>query len=236
MKLADEIFLKHSPAEETLEPYGFHKENGIYTYSRPIRNGEFDLQITVQNKRINARLIEREFDEEYAMINVDSSGGFIASLKEECRSVLLDIRDQCFRKEDFYFAQTNRIAALIKEKYQIEAEKDSIGFGIKGLFRNPETQKWIALVMYGKKSNLTGEPEGDEKKIEYLGLNFKEKAESFNRQGIYHPYRKNNRNWIAVMMDDSFSDREIMDLIEISYGYSAERGDTRARSLRRKDH
>ena len=214
MKLTDELFRKYTVIEETLLPYGFRKEGNSYFYHHLIHNDEFDLQVEINNQAIDAKLIEVVFDEEYTLINVEPVGSFVAELKEDCKEALLDIRDKCFKEQYFYFAQTNRIAELIKKEYGIEPERNKDGFGTNGVFRNPETRKWIGLVMYKKKLNVTGD---SEEKVEYLNLNFKQDAELYNQKGIYHPYKKQNKHWIVVIMDDTLSDRKIMDLVHISY-------------------
>ena len=214
MKLTDELFAKYTVIEANLLPYGFRKDGDSYLYNRLIHNGEFDLRVVIKDRKTDAKLIEVIFDEEYTRINVESSGSFVASLKEECSKVLIDIRDKCFKEEYFYSAQTNRIADLIKKKYGVEPERNKDGFGTNGVFRNPETRKWIGLVMYKKKLNVTGD---SEEKVEYLNLNFKQDAELYNQKGIYHPYKKQNKHWIVVIMDDTLSDRKIMDLVHISY-------------------
>lgn len=219
MKLIDELFKNYKVIEETLQPYGFRQEEDLYFFHRPIHNDEFDFQITVKNQKIDARLIELEFDEEYTAINREFAGSFIAELKKECEDVLLDIRGKCFEEEYFVFAQTNRIAALIKEKYGIEPERNKDGFGSNGVFRNPVTKKWVGLVMYKRKLNVTGD---SEEKAEYLNLNFKKNADLYQGKGIYHPYKKQNKHWIVVIMDDTLSDQEIMDLVDISYEKSNE--------------
>ena len=214
MKLAKELFLKHTAAEDTLIPYGFQKKGDSFYYSRLIHNEEFDLQVVVKNRQIDAKLIEVVFNEEYTLINVASSGGFVASLKEECRRVLLDIREKCFREEFFISAQANRIAELMKSKYGVSPEIMKFGSASNGVFRNPLTRKWIGMVMLNKRCNVTGD---SEEKVECLNLNFKNEAQSYDQKGIYHPYKKKNKNWIVIILDDTLSDREIMNLVDISY-------------------
>lgn len=214
MKVAEELFEKYVVIEEKLLPYGFRKDGDAYYYHRLIHHDEFDLQIAVRDKRIDAKLMEIEFDEEFTLINVEPAGAFVHTLREECRQVLLDIREKCFQEVFFVFPQTNRIADLIKAAYGVVPERNKDGNGTNGVFRNPATKKWIGLVMYRKKKNVTGD---SEEKVEYLNLNFKEDAERYHRQGIHHPYKKNNKHWIVVIMDDSLTDQEIMDLVKISY-------------------
>ena len=67
------------------------------------------------------------------------------------------------------------------------------------------------------KSNLVGD---SEEKVEYPNLNFKQDADLYQREGIYHPYKKQNKHWPVVIMDDSLTDEEVMALVEISYNKS----------------
>lgn len=214
MKLVNELFQKFTLIESNLIPYGFRKEGNAYYFHCLIHQDEFDLQITVKDQKLDARLMELEFDDEYTAINRESSGSFVGELRAECEEILLDIREKCFKEEYFIFSQTNRIAGLIKEKYGVEPEKNKDGFGTNGVFRNPVTRKWIGLVMYKKRLNVTGD---SDEKVEYLNLNFKQDADLYQREGIYHPYKKQNKHWIVVIMDDSLSDQEIMDLVDVSY-------------------
>lgn len=130
MKLTDELFAKYTVIEANLLPYGFRQDGDSYLYNCLIHNGEFDLRVAIKNQKIDAKLIEVMFDEEYTMIIVEASGSFVASLKEECSRVFLDIREKCFKEEYFCFPQTNRIADLIKKKYGVEPERNKDGFAI----------------------------------------------------------------------------------------------------------
>jgi predicted DNA-binding protein (MmcQ/YjbR family) len=217
MKLVEELFFKYTVVEEKLVPYGFVKNNEIYSYNQQIHNKDFELRVKIENGNIDAKLFDTEFNDEYALINVDTSGGYIASLKEECSAVLTDIRDKCFKLEYFAFAQTNRIAELFKEKYGSIPEEIKFGGSYMKIFRNNESRKWIAIVMYTKKNKITGT---SEEKVEILALNFKNEALDHNEPGLYHPYKNKNKNWVSIIMDDSLTDEEIMKYVEISYKYS----------------
>ena len=81
MKLTDELFAKYTVIEDNLLPYGFRKDGDSYLYNCLIHNGEFDLRVAIQDRKIDAKLIEVVFDEEYTMINVESVGSFVASLR-----------------------------------------------------------------------------------------------------------------------------------------------------------
>ena len=90
----------------------------------------------------------------------------------------------------------------------------TFGKAHNAVFRNPSTRKWIGLVMCNKRSNIIGD---SDEKVEYLNLNFKEDAPLYNQKGVYHPYKKQNKHWIVILMDETLSDEEIMDLVAIGY-------------------
>lgn len=211
MKLTDELFVKYSPVEERLISYGFRKEAGSFYYSQPVHNGEFDLQVTVSDGRIDARLIEKDFNEEFTLINVGGRGEFVSSLRKECEDVLIGIREKGFKQQRFHLPQTERIAELIKEKYGIELELLKFGSTLNYIIRNPVSKKWIGLIMYARMTGTEGE------KTEHMSLNFKKDAGLYNGKGIYHPYNKRNSNWISVILDDTLTDQQIMDLVAIGY-------------------
>ena len=98
MKLIDELFKKYKLKKDSLIPYCFILDNNAYKYTKTIHNGSFELDLIVKDNILNGKLIDTDFNDEYTQINQDVSGSFIASLKEECEEILLDIRDKCFIK------------------------------------------------------------------------------------------------------------------------------------------
>ncbi len=69
MKLIEDLFKKYVVIQDSLLKYGFREEEGAYIYHRLIHNDEFDLQVVVKDEKIDARLVELEFGEEYIGIN-----------------------------------------------------------------------------------------------------------------------------------------------------------------------
>jgi len=218
MRLIDELFKKNKLKEEKLIEYGFVLNNDIYSYNKLINNGEFELIITIKNKIIDGKLIDKDFDEEYKQINYDSNNGFIEKLKKECEDILLDIRNYCFYKEDFIFTQSNIISKYIKQKYNANPEylwESEPGFGV---FRNPNNNKWFGIIMNIKKNKIIG---NDNKEIEVLNLMLHDKTEYYlKNENIYPAYHMNKKNWVSIILDESLNNDEIYDLIDISFSNS----------------
>ncbi len=218
MKLINDLFKKYKLEEEKLIEYGFVFNDGIYSYNKLINNNEFELIITIKNKMIDGKLIDKDFNEEYEMINSLSSSSFIEKLKKECEAILLDIRSNCYFKEDFIFNQSNEISNYIKEKYNANPEylwNSEPGFGV---FRNPNSNKWFGIIMNIKRNKITG---NDNKEIEVLNLMLKDKTEYYlNNKNIYPAYHMSKKNWVSIILDESLSNDEIIKLIDLSYNNS----------------
>jgi predicted DNA-binding protein (MmcQ/YjbR family) len=218
MKLINDLFKKYKLEEEKLIEYGFVFNDGIYSYNKLINNNEFELIITIKNKMIDGKLIDKDFNEEYEMINSLSTSSFIEKLKKECEVILLDIRSNCYFKENFIFDQSNEISNYIKEKYNANPEylwNSEPGFGV---FRNPNSNKWFGIIMNIKRNKITG---NDNKEIEVLNLMLKDKTEYYlNNKNIYPAYHMSKKNWVSIILDESLSNDEIIKLIDLSYSNS----------------
>ena len=214
MKLIDELFQRYVLIEDSLIPYGFSNNDNIYSYSKLIHNNEFELQIFIINNKIEAKLIDKEFDDEYNQINIATSGTFIVSLKDECSKILLDIRNNCFKRQYFLFPQSNRITELINDKYKVMPEflwDSDPGFGV---FRNKDNNKWFGIIMNIPKNKITSD---SKEIIEVINLKLDEEVNYYLKQnGIYPAYHMTKKNWVSIILDDTLKDNELMLLIDKS--------------------
>ena len=219
MKLVDDLFKRYRGDLPSLVLYGFKKDEESYIYSELIHNGQFKLVLTYHADKLSGKLLDTVFEDEYSQIDNDSSLGFIASLKEECDAVLLDIRDKCFIKEVYLFDQSNRIDAWMKKNYGTTPEfmwDDTPGFGV---YRNDISRKWYALIMNLSRKKIV--PESENKEVEVMNLHTgNETEECLKRKGIYPCYHMNKKYWISIILDDTLKDEEIFSLIELSYQLS----------------
>ena len=219
MKLVDELFKRHVVNVDTLASYGFLHNHGVYTYKKDILNGDFALFVTIKDGIISAKLLDNEFDDEYNMINVeDASGGFLATLKDECSIILIEIRDHCFRREYFIGEQTNRLTYYIINKYNSSPEflwDDDPDYGV---FRNKNSNKWFGIIMNIKRDRLIQNSEGF---VEVINLKLDDKVtELLLVDGIYPAYHMNKKYWVSLLLDDTLSDKTIFDLVDISFSLS----------------
>jgi len=215
MKLTIELFKNYNLIESNLSNYDFIKENNTYLFKKNIHNNEFELNVIIKDKTIDSKLIDLSFNDEYKLIDSETSGSFIGSLKEECESILLDIRNKCFYKNEFKFSQSNRISNLIKEKYKACPEFLWDNAEGSAIFRNKDNDKWFAIIMDVNKNRLVKD---ENKLVEVINVKLDELVESYlNKKGIYKAYHMSKKNWVSIILDDTLTDNEIMDLVDISY-------------------
>ena len=216
MKLIDELLKKYKLKEENLISYGFIYNDDIYSYNKLIHNNEFELIIRIKNKMITGCIIDKDFNEEYKIDNTFTS--FIEALKKECEDILIEIRDNCYYKEDFIFNQSNQISNYIKEKYNVSPEyllESDPGFGV---FRNKNTNKWFGIIMNISKNKIVG---NDNKEVEVINLMLHDKTNYYiNNETIFLAYHMNKKNWVSIILDESLANDIIFNLIDISYNNS----------------
>lgn len=219
MKLIAELFQRYKGDIPSLVSYGFRKEEKSYVYLKTVHDGQFKLILEYSAEKLSGKLLDSVFEDEYCLIDNDVSFGFIASLKEECEKVLLDVRDKCFKKKVYLFDQSNRIDSWIGKTYGTFPEflwKDTPGFGV---YRNEVSRKWYALIMDLSRKKIV--PDGENKVVEVMNLHIGNGTEeNLKRKGIYPCYHMNKKYWVSIILDETLRDDDIFPLIEQSYQLS----------------
>ena len=79
------INLKNKKIEiEQLVSYGFQQNKEYYLYKTDIFQNQFHMIVTATEKEMTSKLIDNASDEEYALVDVESSvGEFVGKLKQE---------------------------------------------------------------------------------------------------------------------------------------------------------
>lgn len=150
----------------------------------------------------------------------DSTGSFVGQVRDEFKNLLKDIRSSCFTREAFIYEQSNRITKAIKEKYGDEPEFEWEKFHGYATFRNNESKKWYGIIMNLDKSKL-GESSTDEVEIIDIKLDQNEIEYLLKQDGFYPAYYMNKKSWITIILNNTISDENIMNLIDKSYSYTA---------------
>ena len=108
------------------------------------------------------------------------------------------------------------IAAQIRNEYGAEGERLWMRFPEYLVFRNPDNQKWFAVLMDLERSRLMRSGEG---KVDVINL----KCDSIligsllRKKGFFPGYHMNKEHWITVLLDGSVEESELKALIRLSY-------------------
>lgn len=218
MKIEEEIFKTYILNEKKLIKYGFTKEKDVYKYSKKFMDDTFGVNITINKDcKVEGKVYDLDAESEYTSFRIKNiTGSFALNVKEEYQNILKDIRNNCFDKKYFIYNQSNRITKLIVEKYSIMPEflwSKSPGYGI---FRNPKSEKWFGAIMNVDKSKIVPNQTGE---IEILNVKLDD-INYLKQKGIYPGHHFNKKSWFSIILDDTLTDDEIMELIDISYELS----------------
>lgn len=215
MNLEFEVFKRGKIDFKKLLNYGFVKENNIYCYSKEFMKS-FRADIVVDDQgSVSGKVIDIRMNEEYTNFRIEDLTGFAHQVREEYILILEDICKHVLITQDFIYEQSNRIAHLIQDKYQVTPEFLWDKFPHYGVFRNKKSEKWFAAILNVDKSkvihNLSGE-------IEILNVKLDHHLDEYMGQaGIYPAYHMSKKSWVSIILDDTLSDEEIMKMVDISY-------------------
>ena len=210
-----EIFKAYQFNSKKAKEYGFVENQGVWTYSSTILQGDFLIMVTVEDGDLSFQVYDQETGDLYPQVHMESMRGtFVGSVREACLEVLYDIRKACFEVQEFLCPQTKRIMALVQEKYGNQLEYLWEKSPDTAVLRHEDNQKWYAILMRIPWDRLD---KGREGLVEAVNLKHDQVADLLSQNGIYPAFHMNKRYWISVPLDDSLSDEEMLELIEKSW-------------------
>ena len=221
MTIEEEIFKKSKLNEDKILKYGFKKEKDFFIIYKDIMNNCMKVEIKIdKDKNVVARVIDKDFNEEYtAFRNNQKEGSFSGKVKEEFEKVLIEVRESCSKKENFVFEQSNRLEKYIKEKYNDSPTFEWETSPDFGVFRNKDTEKWYALLMNIDMSKLDKTKTGN---IEIVNIKLDENeiVDLLKKDGFYPAWHMNKKYWISITLNDKIDDKLLFKLVDESYSYS----------------
>ena len=210
-----EIFKAYQFNSKKAKEYGFVENQGVWTYSSTILQGDFLMMVTVEDGDLSFQVYDQETGDLYPQVHMASMRGtFVGSVREACLEVLYEIRKSCFDVQDFICPQTKRIMALVQEKYGNQLEYLWEKSPDTAVLRHEDNQKWYAVLMRISWDKLE---KGREGLVEAVNLKHDQVSDLLVKKGIYPAFHMNKRYWISVPLDDSLSDEEVLELIEKSW-------------------
>ena len=210
-----EIFKAYQFNSKKAKEYGFIENQGVWTYSSTILQGDFLMKITVENGDLTFHVFDQETGDLYPQVHMESMRGtFVGSVREACLEVLYSIRKACFEVEEFLCPQTKRIMALVQEKYGNQLEYLWEKSSDTAVLRHEDNQKWYAILMRIPWDRLD---KGREGLVEAVNLKHDQVADLLSQNGIYPAFHMNKRYWISLPLDDTLTDEKVLELFERSW-------------------
>ena len=210
-----EIFKSYQFNKEKASAYGFVENGEVWTYSCQILQGEFFMTLSITPDNVSFLVFDQETGDLYPQVHMESMrGSFVASVREACLEILYLIRKACFDVQDFICPQTKRIMAQVQEKYDNQLEYLWEKSPDTAVLRHEGNQKWYAVFMKIPWDKLE---KGREGLVEAVNLKHDQVADLLSKKGIYPAFHMNKRYWHSLALDDSLSDDEVLDLLEISW-------------------
>lgn len=210
-----EIFRAYQFNNKKAEEYGFVEDQGIWTYSSTILQGDFLMRITVEDSDLSFQVFDQETGDLYPQVHMTSMRGtFVGSVREACLEVLYEIRESCFDVQEFLCPQTKRIMTLVQEKYGNQLEYLWEKSPDTAVLRHKNNQKWYAVLMKISWDKLE---KGREGLVEAVNLKHDQVADLLSQKGIYPAFHMNKRYWISLPLDDTLTDEKVLELFERSW-------------------
>ena len=210
-----EIFKAYQFNSKKSKEYGFIENQGVWTYSSTILQGDFLMMVTVEDGDLSFHVYDQETGELYPQVHMESMRGtFVGSVREACLEVLYSIRKACFEVQEFLCPQTKRIKALVQEKYGNQLEYLWEKSPDTAVLRHEDNQKWYAILMRIPWDRLD---KGREGLVEAVNLKHDQVADLLSQNGIYPAFHMNKRYWISLPLDDTLTDKKVLELFERSW-------------------
>ena len=216
-----EIFKSYQFNQEKAYAYGFVESSGVWTYSCQILQGDFVMTVSVVDGNLSFQVFDQETGDLYPQVHMESMrGSFVGSVREVCLEILYQIRKVCFDVQDYIFPQTKRIMAQVQEKYGNQLEFLWEKSPDTAVLRHEGNKKWYAVLMRIPWDRLE---KGREGLVEAVNLKHDQVADLLSKKGIYPAFHMNKRYWISVVLDDTLSDEEVLELIEKSWNFTSKK-------------
>ena len=210
-----EIFKAYQFNSKKAKGYGFVENQGVWTFSSTILQGDFLMIVTVEDGDLSFQIYDQETGDLYPQVHMESMRGtFVGSVREACLEVLYDIRKSCFEVQEFLCPQTKRIMTLVQEKFENQLEYLWEKSPDTAVLRHDDNQKWYAVLMKTSWEKLDKAREGH---VEVVNLKHDQVANLLLEKGIYPAFHMNKRYWISLPLDDTLSDEQIVKLFEKSW-------------------
>ncbi len=218
MNMTENIFKRKAFDFQKLIAYGFRRTDKGFEWFSSLMDGQFMLVVIVSDSgKIEAKVLETETEEEYALFRVaEANGAFVGQLRAEAENILSDIAQNCCYMQIFKSAQAQMVIDYAQKQYATVPEYLWPKFPDNAVLRRADDKKWYAVILTVERRKLG--LEGDEN-VEILDLRVRpDELETFiDKKRYFSGYHMNKRHWYTILLDGSLPDEEIRQRIDASF-------------------
>ncbi len=201
---------------------GFLLERDCYVYQQKILDNEFLLSISIDNSNVVTSFVsEVETGELYTLYNVkDSTGGFVAKMRNAYNSVMDNVVCNCSVKEVYKSKQALEVIDYVKKTY--DSNLEFLWNDDNCIARNGHNKKWYLVLMVVNQSKL-GLPSEQKAEILNLRMNAEKLSLVVDGESIFCGYHMNKKHWVTILLNDKVDTDKILSMIDDSYNISLKR-------------
>ncbi|MBR1825173.1 MAG: MmcQ/YjbR family DNA-binding protein [Alphaproteobacteria bacterium] len=220
MTIEEKIFKRTIIDFNQLPKFGFTKSGDVWTYSELFMNGDFKAMVSItQQGSMFGTVFETATEDEFLPLRVENMEGFAGEVRAEYQKILENIKANCCRINYFAHPQANRLTQAIYDTFGDEPTFPWDKFDGYGVFKNPDSKKWYALIMTIDRSKLDKKLSGE---IEVVNIKLDEAKipELHKQNGFYPAYHMNKKSWITITLDDTVPDDVLFALVNESHAFT----------------
>lgn len=217
MKNEKQFFIKKRADNDKLEAYGFKNINGVFCYQTKLLDGQFLMEVYINDREVQTRLLDIDSKCEYILHTISGTQGeFVSSVRIAYEDVLSDIRSKCFIDDVFKSDSARAVMQYVSDKYDTPLEFLWKKFSENAIYRRKDNQKWYAAILIVDRSKIGLEGSG---KIEILDLRIDpiQLDKTIDNKRYFPGYHMNKKSWYTICLDGSVDNGEIFKRIDNSF-------------------
>lgn len=215
--MKNELFRFGRADERKLKAFGFEQLGNGYRYTCEILGGQFRMTVMIRDGKPTSELIDTATDEPYTLhLYEGASGDFVGNVRSAYESVLDDIANACYVRDEFPTDAAHAVIEYAFKRYGDELEFLWEKFTGNAVLRRKDSGKWYAalLTVQKRKIGLAGEEE-------IPVLDVRAETETIERlvDGVryFRGYHMNKKHWLSMLLDGTVEQEELISRLDDSY-------------------
>ncbi len=161
MTIEESIFKRTNIDFSKLARFGFKKLGTEWIYEQTFMNDDFKAVIQISSKgAVTGKVYEITTEDEYLPLRVETMDGFAKEVRNAYEQILMDIKTHCGHDNLFVYPQANRLTDWIEKTFGDKPQFPWDKFDGYGVFKNPDNNKWYAIIMNIDKKKLDKKKSG----------------------------------------------------------------------------